>query len=119
MTFVNAFTAFIVRALVGPFDRPWPALVFTALVLSVALLLLVRWTGNPEAIRRAKDRLIARTLELVLYRHDAVLSFGAGGRILWANFAYLASLALPVAISAVACALLVPQLAGWFAYRPF
>lgn len=118
MHYLNSVTGWVVDAMVAPFDRPWAALVFVACVTAVLLLLVIRWTSSPEKVSRAKDRLLARVLELVLFRHDAVVSFGAGGRILAANFAYLGRLAWPLAISAVVCVLILVQLACWFANRP-
>src|SRR5436190_23350024 len=118
MKYSNALTGLLVDTIMAPFDRPWPALAFAAFVLAIAMLLIVRWTSSPEAIRRAKGRLTARVLELVLFRHDAFVSFGAGGRILAANFRYLAALGLPLAVSAVACGLILAQLSCWFSNRP-
>jgi hypothetical protein len=118
MTYVNTAADFFVGTLVRQFHGPWPGLVAVALVTSIAMLLVIRWVSSPAAIRRAKDRLIARVLELVLFRHDARLSFTAGGRILAANLAYLRTLLWPVAVSAIPCILVLTQLSCWYAWRP-
>lgn len=118
MFYVNRLFGLLVDTLLGPFERPWPALVCAALVTSVLMLLIMRWTSPGRSVRRARDRLTARVLELVLFRHDALVSLGAGGRILAANARYLATLAGPLAIAAVPCMLLIAQFACWFTWRP-
>lgn len=118
MTYVNAVTDFFVGTLLRQFHSPWPGLMAVALATSIAMLVVIRWVSSPAAIRRAKDRLIGRVLELVLFRHDAWLSFTAGGRILAANLAYLRTLLWPVAVSAVPCILILTQLSCWYAWRP-
>jgi hypothetical protein len=115
---VNQFTGFVVDALMRPFQSPWLALAAAALATSVLVLLIVRWTSSPAAIVRARSRLIARVLELVLFRHDAMVSFTAAGRILSANLAYLRALLLPLAASLIPCVLILAQLSCWFDNRP-
>ncbi len=118
MSYLNAIVGFFVDALMRPFDRPWSALVAAAFVTAFLMLLIIRWTSSPAAIRRAKNRLIARVLELVLFRNDALVSFTAGGRILAANGFYLLRLLRPVLFSAVPFVLILTQLTCWFAIRP-
>src|SRR5262245_11680653 len=118
MQYLNLFTGALIDALMRPFSRPWPALAVAAAATAVLMLLIVRATSSPAAIRRAKNRLTARVLELVLFRHDALVSFTAGGRILAANMAYLGALLVPLAFSIVPCALILAQLASWFELRP-
>src|SRR5437870_2531070 len=103
MTYLNGFTDLFVGTLLRQFSRPWPGLLAASLVTSIAMLLVIRLVSSPAAIRRAKDRLVARVLELVLFRHDARVSFTAGGRILAANLAYLQTLLWPVVFSIVPC----------------
>src|SRR5258708_5460240 len=114
MTYLNSFTDLVVGSLLRQFSEPWAGLVALSLVTSIAMLLVIRWVSSPAAIRQTKDRLIARVLELVLFRHDARVSFTAGGRILAANMAYLRTLLWPVAFSAVPCILILTQLSCWY-----
>src|SRR5580704_4335107 len=118
MTYLNTFTDVFVGTLLRQFTRPWPGLVAASLAASVVMLLVIRWAQSPGGIRRAKDRLIARVLERVLFRHDARVSFTAGGRILGANLAYLRTLLWPLTFSAVPCILILSQLSCWYAWRP-
>jgi hypothetical protein len=119
MTYLNGLADLFVGTLVRQFGQPWPGLAAVALATSIVMLLVIRWASSPPAIRRAKDRLVARVLELVLFRHDARTSFTAGGRILAANLAYLRTLLWPLAISAIPCVLILSQLSCWYAWRPF
>jgi len=105
-------------ALLRSFSQPWPALGATAFATAVLMLEIIRWTSSPPIIRRTKNRLTARVLELVLFRHDALVSFTALGRILAANLAYLRTLLRPMAISALPCVLILSQLSCWFSARP-
>ena len=118
MSYLNQFTGFVLDALLRPFDSPWAALAAAALATAVVVLLIVRWTSSPATIARARGRLIARVLELVLFRHDAMVSFGAAGRILSANAVYLGTLLAPLAVSIVPCVLILAQLSCWFDARP-
>jgi hypothetical protein len=118
MTYLNSFADLVVGTLLRQFNRPWPGLVAVALATSIVMLLVIRWVQSPASIHRAKDRLIARVLELVLFRHDARVSFTAGGRILAANLAYLRTLLWPIVISAVPCILILSQLSCWYGWRP-
>jgi len=115
---LNSVTGFLGDALLGRFSSPWIALAAAALVMSLMMLVIVRWTSSPAAVSRARSRLIARVLELVLFRNDACVSFTALGRILAANLAYLRTLLLPVALSLAPCLLILVQLECWFEARP-
>jgi len=118
LSYLNQITGCVVDSLLRPFDSPWAALATAALATSVLVLLIVRWTSSPATIARARGRLIARVLELVLFRHDAMVSVGAAGRILSANVLYLATLLVPLTVSLVPVALILAQLSCWFDARP-
>ncbi len=118
MIYVNSFADLFVGTLLQQFARPWPGLVAIALATSIAMLLVIRWTSSPAVIRRTKNRLTARVLELVLFRHDAVVSSTALGRILAANLAYLRTMLRPLLFSALPCLLILSQLSCWFSARP-
>jgi hypothetical protein len=111
-------TGFLADALMRRFHSPWGALAAAALATSVLVLLIVRWTSSPATIARARGRLVARVLELVLFRHDASVSFSAAGRILAANLVYLRTLLLPLVVSLVPMVLIFAQLSCWFDARP-
>jgi hypothetical protein len=106
--------------LMQPFagESPWPGLVAVSLLTAVVLVLLFRATSNPDAILRARNRLLARTLELLLFQHDMRVSLTACGRILAANTAYLGRLVPPIAVGLVPLVLIFVQLEAWFDRRP-
>jgi hypothetical protein len=118
LSYLNQITGRVVDSLLRPFDSPWAALVAAALATSVVVLLIVRWTSSKAKVARARGRLIARVLELVLFRHDAVVSFSAAGRILIANAVYFGNLLMPLVVSLVPCVLILAQLSCWFDARP-
>jgi hypothetical protein len=118
MEHLNRLIGLPVDALLRRFDSPWPALVAAALATAVLLLLIFRITSSGPGIRRAKQRLTARVLELVLFRHDPLVSLGALGRILAANLLYLRLLIVPVLVSTVPCLVILSQLSCWFSSRP-
>src|SRR6266478_1903381 len=89
VSYLNQFMGFVGDAVMRRFHSPWGALAAAALATALLVLLIVRWTSSPATIARARGRLVARVLELVLFRHDAVVSFSAAGRILSSNLIYL------------------------------
>ena len=74
-----------------------------ALSLAVALVALVvfKFASKPERVARARDRAIARVLELWLFRDDPLACLGALGRVVAADVRYLGTLLLPMAASLV------------------
>lgn len=98
--------------------NPWIGLCLASAVVTAILLLCFKYTSRPEAIRIAKGRLIARTLELVLFQQDMFVSLSAVGRILWANLLYLKELLIPLAVALIFAIPLLSQCAAWFESRP-
>jgi hypothetical protein len=94
-------------------------MILVSLLTAAALLLIFRVSANPSAIRRRKDRLIARVLELALFKDDIVVNLGAFGRVLSANALYLGTLLKPLCLSIVPMILLMIQADAWFSGRPF
>lgn len=120
MGFLNSLLTRLGDLLLSPvaFRSPWPGLVWASLVASFVLVALFRWTSNPVRMRRCRDQLIARVLELLLFRHDLGVSLTACGRIAVANLRYLSVFLLPMAVSLVPLWLLFSQFAAWFDFRP-
>ena len=97
---------------------PWPALIAGSVVVAALLVALFHFSSNQFALRRSRNRFIARTLELLLFRHDARVSLSACWRIVVGNFAYLASFARPMVVALVPMIFIFSQFAAWFEYRP-
>ncbi len=97
---------------------PWPGLILTSLVTAAVLVTLFSISSNQVAIRRARNKFLARTLELLMFQHDLRVSLTACGRILAANFAYLFQFLLPMAVGLIPLLLIFVQLECWFERRP-
>lgn len=116
------------RALNGLFDlllwpfrlhNPWPGLIAASLVTAAVLVALFSISSNPSAIRRSRNKLLARTLELLLFQHDLRVGLTACGRIVSANLAYLFQFLKPLCVGLVPLLLLFVQTENWFERRPF
>jgi hypothetical protein len=120
MSIVNNILTGLGDLLLSPwaFQSPWPALIFASLVVAGVLVGLFRLSSNPTAIRRGRDQLLARVLELLLFRHDLRVSLSACWRIAVANARYLSAFALPMAVSILPLWCMFAQMAAWFEYRP-
>ncbi len=97
---------------------PWPSLIAGSVGAAAAMVLLFSLTSNQALLRRRRNQLFARTLELLLFRHDARVSLTACGRILKANAAYLGTFLKPTAVALIPMCLILIQLAAWFEFRP-
>jgi len=99
-------------------QSPWPVMFVSSLVTAAVLVLLFRISSNAEAIRQSRNRLLARTLELLMFQHDLRVSLTACGRISWANAVYLYQFLRPMAVSVIPLLLIFAQLESWFQWRP-
>ena len=120
MQFLNRLLNGLADGVLRPWagSSPWPALGVASLLTAAVLVGLFSLTSNQPAIRRARNRYIARTLELLVFRHDLRISLSACWRILLANVAYLGQFLRPFLISAVPLLLIYVQMAEWFEHRP-
>jgi len=99
-------------------QSPWPSLILGSVAAAAVMVLLFSLTSSQALLRRRRNQLLARTLELLLFRHDARVSLTACGRILSANGAYLGAFLKPMAVSLMPMLLILVQLAAWFEFRP-
>ena len=106
--------------LMRPFmqQSAWPGLIAASLVASIVLVVLFHFTSDPSAIRKTRNRLLARTLELLMFQHDLRASFAACGRIVIANAAYLFQFLRPMAVGIIPLLLIFVQMESWFDRRP-
>ena len=119
MSLLHRISNAIGDAIIGPWVSVTVALVISASVLAAVIVGLFRLVGRPQQIRRARNRLLARTLELLLFGHDGRSLLTATGRILAANAVYLWQFAWPLLVSTIPITLLLIQGAAWFAHRPY
>ncbi len=99
-------------------DSPWPGLVVSSFVTAAVLVAIYYVSSDPAAILVNRNRLFARTLELLLFQHDLRVSLSACGRIWVTNFYYLVSFARPMFFASVPLLLLMTQQSSWFGTRP-
>lgn len=119
MSWLNRISNAIGDAIIGPWASVTVALAISASVLAAVIVGLFRLVGRPQSIRLARNRLLARTLELLLFGHDGRSLLTASGRILAANGVYLWQFLVPLFVSAIPVTLLLIQGAAWFGHRPY
>ena len=113
---MNSIFSAVLNPLSG-FDAWWGMLVIS-LASSLLLLLVFKFVSNRRAIRKTRNRAIARVLELLLFKDDVVVNLGALGRVLWANLLYMGSLLKPMLVSMIPFVLILIQVSVWFGSRP-
>ncbi|NUQ64822.1 MAG: hypothetical protein HUU20_20355 [Pirellulales bacterium] len=121
MRYYNWLSNHVADLMLGPlgFESPWPGLIAASILTTAVLLVIFKKFSNQERIRKKKAVAMARVMELLLFQHDLSVSLTACGRILVAQVLYLKELLLPFGIAAVACTLVLIQLACWLEFRPF
>ena len=119
-TAVNAFANLAGLLLFGWFRwvGPWAAVAGAAVLVAVLALLAIKYLSNQAAIRRSRNRLVARVIEIVLYRENILGVFGNGGRILASFGPYLWHNVRPLLILAAPMTLLIIQIAAWLQWHP-
>lgn len=120
MRYVNQLMNGVFDAVLAPLrmESAWPGLCAVALLTSVLVLLIFRFASDPRKVRRRRDRLLARVLELVLFKDDLAVNLAAFGRVLAANASYLGALLIPFAVSCLPATLILAQSFAWFDRRP-
>ena len=102
----------IVDVLVLPFGRTHHTfqLVWLSLLTGLGMAYVFKLTSSQRAIKRTKDRLKARILEMRLYQDDAVLILRGLGGALRNNMVYLGTIFVPFLIIVVPVAIVFTQL---------
>src|SRR5690349_14583334 len=115
MRFFNLLTNIVADMVMRPFESlsPWYGLAVAALLTAGVLVFLFHRTSNQAGVRRTRNRLLARTLELLLFRHSLSVSLTACGRILVEDARYLATLMRPMLFGAIPILLVFIQLSAW------
>jgi hypothetical protein len=80
------------------------------------MLLVYRYTSNQEGIKKVKNRIKAHLLEIRLYKDSMSISLKAQGKILLANFKYIALNFRPLLVMIIPIILIIIQLNFWFGY---
>jgi uncharacterized membrane protein (DUF106 family) len=93
------------------------ALVWISLLTGVGMAYAFKITSNQKAIKKAKDRLKARILEMRLYQDDPVLIFKGLGGALRGNLVYLSTILVPFVVIVIPVMIVFMQLDGRYAKR--
>jgi len=100
----------------GPLPE-WAQLALLGAPAALLALGVFRAVSDQDGLERAKQRIQAHLLELLLYRNDLRVTLGAQRAVLWHNLVYLRHAALPLLILAGPFALLVLQVEAHYAHR--
>tara|TARA_R110002096_G_scaffold197705_3_gene381255 strand:+ start:705 stop:1529 length:825 start_codon:yes stop_codon:yes gene_type:complete len=121
MTYVNFICNTLGDLLISPLsgENPWPAMLAISFVTSIVFVWAFKVFSNQHALKRKKGRMLARALELLIFRHDMIVSVTAFGRLAVANLSYLGELLKPIGVSLIPALLVLIQLSCWYEYRPF
>lgn len=98
--------------------NPWAGLTVFSLVITVLALLAFKFFSSPTAIARARGRVIARVLELRLYRDNLFGIFATLGRVFLGTLVYLKEYLLPIGVLILPVVLILVQMSCWFDHRP-
>jgi uncharacterized membrane protein (DUF106 family) len=93
---------------------PWVAMILVSLLTSFLMLLIFRHTSNQAGIKKEKNKIKAHLLELRLFKDNMGVQLKAQGRILLANFRYVAHNMKPMLVMIVPVLLILIQLNLWF-----
>lgn len=110
----------IVDVLVLPFGKTHHTLqlVWLSLLTGVGMAYVFKLTSSQKAIKRKKDRLKARILEMRLYQDDLVLIFKGLSGALKGNFAYLGTIFVPFLIILIPVGVVFMQLDQRYSRAP-
>lgn len=96
----------------------WLVLTVHGALMGILALVVYALFSNQEAIKRTKNRLMARLLEIRLFQDDPLLTLSAFGRVLTGTAAYMKDSLKPLIVMLPIVVLWIAQLAGWFEWRP-
>lgn len=104
----------------APFVKlPLIGMIVISVLTGVLMLIIYKFTSNQTGITRAKDRIKAHFLAIMLYKDSLGVLLKSIGNILRWNLVYMAHQLRPLAVMIVPVLLLLVQLNFWYGYRPF
>lgn len=120
ISLVNTISNTLCGMLMRPFEvvSPWPGLIAASFIFALMALLVFKYCSNQAQLARSRNRLLARVLELQLFKDDLFAIFSITGRALSATLLYLKESIKPLLVLLIPTILFLIQLAGWFEYRP-
>ncbi len=94
------------------------ALAIYAVLTGIVILLLFKISSNPARIAAARNKALARVLELWIYREDAVGGLFSVARAMGGSLGYLGTMLKPAAVSIIPMLVMLVQANAWFGFRP-
>jgi len=118
MWIFNSILGKIFEILFIPFRNmnPWVAMIVVSFLTALLMLFVYRYTSNQKGIKKVKNKIKAHLLEIRLYKDSMSISLQAQGKILLANFKYIALNFRPLLVMIVPVMLIIIQLNFWFGY---
>lgn len=93
------------------------ALACYSILTGMVILLLFKVSSAPAKIAAARDRALARVLELWLFREDAVGGLLSVGRAMLNSLGYLSTMLRPALVSILPMLIMLIQANAWFGNR--
>ena len=97
---------------------PWPGVVAFSVLVAILAMVAYKYTSNQVALRDARNRMVARVLEIRLYQDDIMGIFGIMLRVMVSSLFYMKESLRPLAVMIVPVLLIMIQMAAWFECRP-
>ena len=99
-------------------NTAWPGIISFSILVAILAMVTYKYTSNQLALRDARNRLLARVLEIRLYQDDILGVFGIILRILASSLSYIKESLRPLLVMIVPVSLILMQMAAWFEYQP-
>lgn len=117
---INRISEIIVSGINGLFSwlPPLGVLLVHALLMGILALSAYALVSNQAVIKRTKNRLLARVLEIRLFQDDPVAVIGSFFRVLGGTVLYMVASLKPLIVMLPIVILWITQLAGYFEWRP-
>ena len=97
---------------------PLLGMIVISVVTGVIMLIIYKYTSNQAGITRAKDRIKANFLAIMLYKDSFRVLLISIARILRWNLSYMGHNLKPLAVMMAPVLLLLVQLNFWYGYEP-
>lgn len=120
MTVLNQITGLIFGSITRLLAAlpAWVVLAVHGALMGVLALVIYGLCSNQAAIKRTKNRLMARLLEIRLFQDDPLIVLSSFGRVMTGTASYMKDSLKPLVVMLPIVILWIAQLAGWFAWRP-
>ena len=118
LTVSNSLSAAFALVMAPFRSLPLTGMIVISVLTGVLMLIIYKYTSNQSGITRAKDRIKAHFLAIMLFSDSLAVLLKSIGNILRYNLVYMAHNLRPLAVMIVPVLLLLVQLNFWYGYRP-